>query len=195
AVKTSSDGVPMMRSMVLEFPEDLATHTLDRQYMLGENLLVAPIFNDRGEVDFYVPNGRWTNYLTNEVLEGGRWYHQVHDYMSLPLLVRPNSILIEGYTDDKAEYDYAENVAIHVFEIEDGKSIFENICDTQGQEVATITVTRDQDTLEVQTSGLNEYRIVLHNVASVSEAAGGEIEETAQGTVVSTTQKTITIKR
>lgn len=195
AVKTSSDGVPMMRSMVLEFPEDLATHTLDRQYMLGENLLVAPIFNDRGEVDFYVPNGRWTNYLTNEVLEGGKWYHQVHDYMSLPLLVRPNSILIEGSTDDKAEYDYAEKVAIHVFEIEDGKSVFENICDTQGQEVATITVTRNQDTLEVQTNGLNEYRIVLHNVANISEAAGGEIEETTQGTVVSTTQKTITIKR
>ena len=47
--------MPMMRAMVLEFPEDPACDYLDRQYMLGESLLVAPIFTTDGVVDYYLP--------------------------------------------------------------------------------------------------------------------------------------------
>src|SRR5699024_8065305 len=50
SVKTAASGVPMMRPMVLDFPEDIATHELDRQYMLGDGLLIAPIFNQTGQV-------------------------------------------------------------------------------------------------------------------------------------------------
>lgn len=193
SVKTSAIGVPMMRSMVLDFPEDLATHTLDRQYMLGDNLLVAPIFNDRGEVDFYVPNGRWTNYLTNEVLEGGRWYHQVHDYMTLPLLAKPNSLIIEGATNAQAEYDYAEKVMIHVFELEEGRTITEKIYDKLGQETATVTVKRTADAVEVDTNGLQDYRILVHNVSNFTEIEGGQAEESSLGVLATLTAATARI--
>src|SRR5699024_6047359 len=129
SVYTHQTGVPMMRSMVLEFPEDLSTHTLDRQYMLGNDLLVAPIFNEEGTADFYVPKGRWTNYLTNEVLEGEQWYHQQYDYLHLPLLARPNSLIVEGFRDNQAEYDYTKDVTIHLFELEDGKTVATSIYD------------------------------------------------------------------
>lgn len=46
---TSKTGIPIMRAMVLEFSEDYNTHTLDHQYMLGKNLLVAPIFKENGQ--------------------------------------------------------------------------------------------------------------------------------------------------
>ena len=52
----------MMRPMFLEFPEDLTCETLDRQYMLGDSLMVAPIFKESGEVSYYLPEGIWTNY-------------------------------------------------------------------------------------------------------------------------------------
>ena len=194
SVKTSTVGVPMMRSMVLDFPEDLATHTLDRQYMLGDNLLVAPIFNDRGEVDFYVPEGRWTNYLTNEVLEGGRWYHQVHDYMSLPLLAKPNSMIIEGATDTQAEYDYAEKVTIHVFELDEGCTITEKVYDKLGQEIATVTLKRTADALEIETNGLNDYHVLVHNVSGSTAIEGGEVEESSLGVLAAITAHTAKIK-
>ena len=54
----------MMRAMLLEFPDDPACDYLDRQYMLGDALLVAPIFTPDGMVDYYLPAGRWTNFLT-----------------------------------------------------------------------------------------------------------------------------------
>ena len=87
-----------MRAMLLEFPDDPACDYLDRQYMLGDSLLVAPIFSPDGTVDYYLPPGRWTNFLTGQVIEGGRWLRETHDYLSLPLLVRPNSVVPVGAT-------------------------------------------------------------------------------------------------
>ncbi len=50
--------------MLLEFPDDPGCRTLDRQYMLGPDLLVAPVFSADGEVEFYVPAGTWTHLPT-----------------------------------------------------------------------------------------------------------------------------------
>ena len=52
------EGTPIMRPMFLEFPDNLNTYNVDTQYMLGPNLLVAPIFTEEGKVTFYVPEGK-----------------------------------------------------------------------------------------------------------------------------------------
>ncbi len=64
-------GTPIMRPMQLEFPDDPAVAYLDRQYMLGADILVAPVFTATGDVEFYLPAGTWTNLLTGEEVE--RW--------------------------------------------------------------------------------------------------------------------------
>ena len=47
---------------------------LDRQFLLGDRLLIAPVFTDTGDVDFYTPaGGEWTHLLDGERFEGGRW--------------------------------------------------------------------------------------------------------------------------
>ena len=58
-----------MRAMFLEFPDDPGCLQLDRQYMLGGSLLVAPIFNDEGTVQYYLPTGKWTNIISGEKIE------------------------------------------------------------------------------------------------------------------------------
>jgi len=85
-----------MRAMLLEFPGDPACDYLDRQYMLGESLLVAPVFSNDGTVAYYLPTGRWTHLITGEVVEGPGWMRETHTAMSLPLMVRPNSIIPVG---------------------------------------------------------------------------------------------------
>ena len=85
-----------MRPMVLEFPHDPGAATVDTQYMLGENLLVAPVFSAAGDVDVYVPEGVWTSLLTGEQVTGPRWVHEVHGFDSVPLYVRPDSVLPVG---------------------------------------------------------------------------------------------------
>ena len=55
AVRSHEYGTPVLRPMFLDFPEDRACDTLDRQYMFGSSLLAAPVFKESGEVDYYLP--------------------------------------------------------------------------------------------------------------------------------------------
>ena len=71
ACVTAQIGVPSMRAMVLEFPDDPTCDSLDRQYMLGDSLLVAPVFHEDGTVEYYLPKGKWTHFLSNKVVDGG----------------------------------------------------------------------------------------------------------------------------
>jgi alpha-D-xyloside xylohydrolase len=86
--EVTAHGLPMMRPMLLEFPEDPTAWFLDQQYMLGPDLLVAPVLSASGEVTFYLPDGKWRNYFTNEIVEGGRWFTEKHGFTTLPLFAR-----------------------------------------------------------------------------------------------------------
>ncbi len=86
--EVTEKGLPMMRPMLLAFPDDPTSWFLDQQYMLGSDLLVAPVFSDSGDVTFYLPAGKWRNYFTDEIVEGGRWVSENHGYTSLPLYAR-----------------------------------------------------------------------------------------------------------
>jgi alpha-D-xyloside xylohydrolase len=57
------------------------------QYMLGDALLVAPIFNDQGEATYYLPAGEWRHLLTGATVTGGTWRTETYDYFGLPLWV------------------------------------------------------------------------------------------------------------
>ena len=101
-----------MRAMHLEFPNDPACDTLDRQYMLGDALLVAPVFTFDGTVDYYVPAGTWTNLLTGKELEGGRWRREKYDTLSLPLLARHGYQIPISLNDDKIENAFANEIGV-----------------------------------------------------------------------------------
>lgn len=95
AQETHDTGLPMMRSMVLEFQSDRTCEDIDTQYMLGSDILVAPIFNEEGLASFYVPDtgdGQpWRNLITGTAYEPGHWYTEQYDYHTLPVLVRPGA--------------------------------------------------------------------------------------------------------
>jgi len=86
------EGIPVMRPMMMEFADDRACDYLDKQYMLGDSLLVAPIFNSEGIADFYLPQGKWISLITGVEVEGGSWRSEKHSYLSLPLYVRSEKI-------------------------------------------------------------------------------------------------------
>lgn len=118
AVETSRTGVPMMRSMIVEFDQDYNCRYLDKQYMLGDSLLVAPIFNEEGEAHYYLPAGIWVNYLTGETVQGGVWRQEHHGYCSIPLWVRQNSVIATGIRYENADYGFRANMEWKVFALE-----------------------------------------------------------------------------
>jgi len=96
AEKAVKLGIPLVRPMFLEFENDPNTYSLDLQYMLGDGLLVAPIFNKEGNARFYLPKGKWTRLVKDEGMEDvleskGQWFQENHSFLSLPLFIR------EGY--------------------------------------------------------------------------------------------------
>ncbi|MDR1468054.1 MAG: alpha-xylosidase [Spirochaetaceae bacterium] len=94
-------GVPVMRPMLLEFPDDPVCAYLDRQYMLGPDLLVAPVFNAEGTVEYYLPPGNWTHLLDGRVASGGTWMKETYGFQSLPVWKRSQSRLSSGRVEGK----------------------------------------------------------------------------------------------
>lgn len=104
-------NAPVMRAMVLEFPEDPTCRTLDRQYMLGDALLVAPVFHDT-TAEYYLPSGTWTHLLSGETREGGRWFFDKQTFFEVPLWIRPGNLVPCGPILDKPEYEHRKDVRL-----------------------------------------------------------------------------------
>lgn len=109
AIKCCKEGLPMLRAMMVEFPEDRTCHALDEQYMLGESLLVAPIFNNEGVCEYYVPEGTWTGLIDGKQRVGPGWKTETFDNLHLPVLVRQGHAILVG-TEERPDYDWAANL-------------------------------------------------------------------------------------
>jgi alpha-D-xyloside xylohydrolase len=91
AKEACEKGIPVLRAMFIEFPDDPCCAYLDRQYMLGSDILVAPVFSEDGEVSYYLPEGEWTQVITGEKVvvgganRGGCWKTEKHGFKSIPV--------------------------------------------------------------------------------------------------------------
>ncbi len=173
AVKAHEDGIPMMRPMFLEFPEDRACEPLDRQYMLGDSLMVAPVFKESGEAEYYLPEGTWYNLLTEARAEGGRWHKEQFDYFSLPLMLRPGSILAVGAHTERPDYAFYEGVKLLVYLPEDHGKAETEVTDLDGHVVTRVFAEREGSQVKVRVdSEYRDYQI---------QVIGGEVLEVVEG--------------
>jgi alpha-D-xyloside xylohydrolase len=166
AIQAHEQGTPMLRAMLLEFPDDPTCTHLDLQYMLGDSLLVAPIFAHDGSVTYYVPQGRWTNLLNGEQVEGPGWKRETHDFMSLPLLVRPNSVIPMGSRSDRPDYDYSDDVTLHIYSFDEGYSTKVEIPSLDGKIETTFEIERKGKNIYVRRHGpQKEWNVVIPEIS------------------------------
>ncbi|MBE5979325.1 MAG: alpha-xylosidase [Paenibacillaceae bacterium] len=155
AVVAHENGIPVMRPMFIEFPEDRACEVLDRQYMLGDSLLVAPVFKESGDVEYYLPAGKWVNLLSEKVMEGGSWKKETYDYYGLPLLVRKNSIIAVGSCDSRTDYEFGDGVEFWLSVFEDGGICETSVTDLSGRVVMNVKAVRETDVIRLSVEGGN----------------------------------------
>ena len=183
AVEANKTGVPVMRAMALEFENDRNALPLDTQYMLGESLLVAPVFKESGDVDYYLPEGKWTHLLSNEERMGGKWYSENYDFFSLPLFVRENTILPVGSEATVPDYDYGKDITLHVFNLEN--SAERSVYNTDGEHIFTVKGERNENTLTFTFDKMpNGAKILLRGVKEASSVQGATLESTPLGTLL-----------
>jgi alpha-D-xyloside xylohydrolase len=145
-------GWPVMRSMFVEFPDDPACRYLDRQYMLGSSLLVAPVLRADDVAEYYVPVGQWTNLLNNELIEGGRWRSEKFDFMRVPLLVRENSIIPSG-NEEQPQWRVNDELTLNLFQIADGAQLQIRVYPSDGEGAIEFRCARRGKSITLESDG------------------------------------------
>jgi alpha-glucosidase len=87
-------GVPLFRPLMLNYQNDENTYNLDDEFMIGEDLLVAPILKpDVTARLVYLPRGTWYDYWTNKKYEGGTMVRVEAPLETVPMFVRGGAII------------------------------------------------------------------------------------------------------
>ncbi len=182
AIHSKETGIPVMRPMILEFEKDPAVKYLDMQYMLGKSILVAPIFQEDGEVDYYLPAGTWTHLLSGETREGSKWYHEAYDYFSLPLYVRENTLLAIGSNDQVPDYEYKNGVALHLYQLQEGITAICEVPDLDGNLVLKASAKKEGQSIYLTSDMVSDNMIyILHDIHSVQSVTGASYELVDEG--------------
>jgi alpha-D-xyloside xylohydrolase len=197
----NAHGWPVMRAMALEFPDDPACRYLDRQYMLGSSLLVAPVFSEEGVVEYYVPRGRWTDLLTGQTIDGGGgcWRRETVDFMRLPLLVRENTVLPMSSEEERPHWNLQDPLTLNLFHITDAADILLRVPATP------LAVSRGSDAVPVEDGatavfnckragekvtltsdgGARDVRLLLRSIRAVDRVANGKlVRELPEGLLI-----------
>src|SRR5262249_45505160 len=110
-------GVPMLRSFPLQEPSEPSSHRIDDQFFVGDNLMVAPLFNDKGDRKLYLPKGLWYDFFAEQPPEagGGESERASVPLNRLPVYVRAGAIIPLGpvmqYTAEKP----VDPLTVHVY--------------------------------------------------------------------------------
>ena len=186
SVDTSRSGIPTMRSMVLEYTGDKTCHYVDKQYMLGDALLVAPIFNDQGIAEYYLPEGLWTDFFTGEEKKGPGWISEKHGYLSIPLMVRENSIVCLGSTEGRPDYDYGDHAELCLYSLKDGEEASTVIYGMDQKEELIMTASRKGNQIHIIIRTNKSYAVRLINLVAIS-VSQGEVKIDKKDTVITLT--------
>jgi len=174
ALQAHSTNQPMQRAMFLEFPDDPMCRTLDRQYMLGDALLVAPVLHDR-EVEYYLPAGTWTHLLSGESRSGGRWYADALDFFEMPLWLRNNALVCVGTSNSRVEYDLNRGVRVVCGRLEGRISLEARLVDNKGDPAGVLEVYHDAQRVRVKSPTLPDFQVHLPWAAAAVEVERGSL--------------------
>jgi len=89
----SEHGLPMVRALFVEFPEDPGSWLVDDEYLFGSSILVAPLMHEHATSrDVYLPPGNWIDYQTGKAWDGG-WQHIEAGPLPVVMLVRDGTVV------------------------------------------------------------------------------------------------------
>ncbi|MEX6641499.1 glycoside hydrolase family 31 protein [Clostridium perfringens] len=145
------EGLPIFRPMIMEYEKDMNLLNMREQFMLGENMIVAPVlYEGERSKTLYLPKGSWFNYFTREKLQGGKWYKLPCELDEILVFVkegaiiptynkkfrnvkeRPNNILLKVFGENAKGFHYNDDG--HSMEYLEGKYTYMDIKVVDGKE-------------------------------------------------------------
>ena len=86
-------GLPPVRALVMDYPDDATAWGVDDEYLFGSSLLVAPIFTGQSQRSVYLPAGDWYDFWTHEKHAGGRQILVAKPVDQIPVFVKDGALL------------------------------------------------------------------------------------------------------
>ena len=86
-------GIPPIRALVLDWPDDPAVLEIDDQYMFGSSVMVAPMFLGQKSRSVYLPAGDWYDFWTHQKYAGGQTIEATNNQEQIPLYVKSGTLL------------------------------------------------------------------------------------------------------
>lgn len=93
SIDCAEKGLPLMRAMFIECPEDPCCTGLEDQYFFGNDMLVAPLFEEERTRLVYLPEGNWVELGTNRILCGGKWHQLTAEVYPGLVFVRVGAVI------------------------------------------------------------------------------------------------------
>ncbi len=176
AQDANSRGWPAMRAMFVEFPDDPTCRYLDRQYMLGPSLLVAPVFRQDDTAEYYLPEGKWTNLLSNKVVRGGRWISEKLDFFHVPLFARQNSIIAMSGNEEQSAWSLRDELILNLCQIADGADFEIRVAASDGKSSAQFHCAREGGKITLKGNGrAKTVHLLLRSIRKASGIANGKM--------------------
>jgi alpha-glucosidase (family GH31 glycosyl hydrolase) len=116
-------GVPIARAMVIDHQNDSRAWKHDLQYMWGNEILVAPNCKDSGNVEVWLPKGKWYDFWNDGLLKGDQVFSYSAPIGKLPLFVKTGSIIPMGNYALSTAFLSKDSLTIHVYTGEDGSFV------------------------------------------------------------------------
>ena len=110
-----STGLPVIRALVLDYPSDLQTRTIDDQFMFGPSLMAAPMVDGALQRTVYFPPGIWYDFFTGEKIEGGQRLTVSKGLDQMPLYVKDGSLLPVADPVDHVKPDTVFGIHVRVY--------------------------------------------------------------------------------
>jgi alpha-D-xyloside xylohydrolase len=148
AVESARTGIPLMRALLVDSPADPAAWGAELEYLLGPDLLVAPMHDPSGERDVYLPAGRWIDHWTGEIHEGGRYLRVSAPLARIPLFVRHGALIPVLSDQDSLGDGPFDGVTIVSWGGTDARTV---VRDVDGD--TEVVAVREGDTLRVTHEG------------------------------------------
>lgn len=110
------EGLPIFRPMIMEYEKDMNLLNMREQFMLGENMLVAPVlYEGERSKTVYLPKGSWFNYFTMEKLQGGKWYKLPCELDEILVFIKEGSIIPTYNKKFRNVKERPKNILLKVF--------------------------------------------------------------------------------
>ncbi|MDR1105263.1 MAG: DUF5110 domain-containing protein [Treponema sp.] len=117
----SREGLPVMRPLVLEYPEDRETHELCDEFLFGRSILAAPVYRPavRRRI-VYLPGGTWFDFWTDRPVEGGVHFIAEAPLDTMPLFVRAGAVIPMTKAGDHTGEQNGESLTLELYAGADG---------------------------------------------------------------------------